>query len=52
MAKGRCEVFDKKRCFGCVGLDPQYDIDKIKHQCEWYKQEMKFEKGEQMKWVK
>lgn len=52
MVEGRCEVFDKKRCFGCVGLDPQYDIDKIKHQCEWYKQEMKFEKGEQMKWVK
>lgn len=26
-----CEVFDRKRCFGCVGLDPQYDIESIKN---------------------
>ena len=32
------------------GLDPQYDIDKIKHQCEVYKEETKLERGEQMKW--
>ena len=31
------------------GLDPQYDIDKIKHQCEVYKEEIKYEKGEQKK---
>lgn len=30
------------------GLDPQYDIDKIKLQCETYKEEMS--EGEQMKW--
>lgn len=35
-----------------LGLDPQYDIDKIKHQCETYKEEMKYEKGAQMKWEK
>ena len=36
----RCEVFNMRRCFGCVGLDPQYDIDKLKLQCEIYKEEM------------
>ena len=41
----KCEVFNKGRCFGCVGLDPQYDIDKIKKQCETYKEEMN--EGEQ-----
>ena len=46
---GRCEVFDRNRCFGCVGLDPQYDIEKIKLQCKTYQEEMKIEKGEQMK---
>ena len=34
------------------GLDPQYDIDKIKLQCEVYKEETKYEKGEQMIWEK
>ena len=42
-----CEIWIKGRCFGCIGLDPQYDIDKIKHQCETYKEEMKYEKGAQ-----
>lgn len=42
---GKCEVFEKKRCFGCVGLDPQYDIDSIKKQCEIYHEEMKFEEA-------
>ena len=32
------------------GLDPQYDIDKIKLQCETYKEEMN--EGEQMIWEK
>ena len=45
-----CEVFERGRCFGCVGLDTQYDINKIKKQCETYQEEMKYEKGEQMKW--
>ena len=36
-----CEIWIKGRCFGCIGLDPQYDIDKIKKQCETYKEEMK-----------
>lgn len=31
------------------GLDPQYDIDSIKKQCETYQEEMKYEEGEQMK---
>lgn len=31
------------------GLDPQYNIDEIKKQCETYKEEMKYEEGEQMK---
>ena len=35
-----CEIFLKNKCFGCVGLDPQYDIDKIKKECETYKEEM------------
>ena len=43
--EGNCEVFNKGRCFGCIGLDPQYDIDKIKLQCEVYKKETKYEKG-------
>ena len=38
--KGRCEVFDRKRCFGCVGLDPQYDIENLKTKCEVYQEEM------------
>ena len=42
----------KVGCFGCIGLDPQYDIDKIKLQCEVYKEETKLERGEQMKWEK
>lgn len=48
--QGKCEVFERNKCTGCVGLDPQYDIDEIKKQCETYQKEMKFEKGEQMKW--
>jgi hypothetical protein len=45
--KGKCEVFDKGRCFGCIGL-AQDNIDELKLQCETYKEEMK--EGEQMKW--
>ena len=37
----------KADVLGAFGLDPQYDIDKIKHQCETYKEEMKYEKGAQ-----
>lgn len=44
-----CEVFEKNKCCGCVGLDPQYNIDEIKKQCETYREEMKYEEGEQMK---
>ena len=44
----RCEVFSKKRCFGCVGLDPQYDIEEIKKRCEVYQEETKEEEVEQM----
>lgn len=40
-----CEVFEKGRCFGCIGLSPEYDIDKLKYECETYKQENEFEKG-------
>lgn len=47
-----CEVFLKNRCNGCVALDPQYDIDKTKLQCEKYKEETKYERGEQMTWKK
>ena len=32
------------------GLDPQYDIEKIKKQCETYKEEMN--EGEQLRWEK
>lgn len=45
-----CEIFLRNKCTGCVGLDPQYDIDRIKYKCELYREEMKVEKGEQMKW--
>lgn len=48
--KDKCEVFERKRCLGCVGLDPQYNIDEIKKQCETYREEMKYEEGEQMIW--
>ena len=41
MNKGNCIVFERGKCNGCIGLDPQYDIDKIKKQCETYKEEMK-----------
>lgn len=46
-----CEVFDRKinGCCGCNGLDPQYDIEKIKEQCETYQEEMKYERAKQMK---
>lgn len=37
--QGKCEVFERKKCTGCVGLDPQYNIDEIKKQCETYKEE-------------
>ena len=37
--QGKCEVFERGHCFGCVGLDPQYNIDEIKKQCETYKEE-------------
>jgi hypothetical protein len=39
-----CEIFDKGDCLGCCGLE--YDIDKLKLQCEEYqkkKEEMKNE---------
>lgn len=45
-----CEVFERKRCFGCIGLDPQYDIEKIKLQCETYQEEMQWENGKQISW--
>ena len=46
--KGTCEVFDKGRCFGCIGL-AQDNIDELKQICETYREETKLE-GEQMKW--
>lgn len=47
---GRCEIFDRKRCFGCVGLDPQHDIEKNKLLCEDYQKFLKkYDEGEQMK---
>jgi hypothetical protein len=46
---GNCEVFDRKRCFGCVGLDPQYNTNEIKEQCETYQEEIKYERAKQMK---
>lgn len=48
---GNCEVFDRKinGCCGCNGLDPQYNIDEIKEQCETYQEEMKYERAKQMK---
>ena len=47
--KGKCEVFNKNRCLGCIGL-AQNNIDELKKICEIYKEEMKLEKGEQLKW--
>lgn len=35
-----CEVFKNNKCLGCVGLDPQYNIDVLKFKCETYKEEM------------
>lgn len=35
----KCEVFEDGYCLGCVGLDPQYNIDEIKKQCEIYREE-------------
>lgn len=34
--KGKCEVFEKEKCTGCEGLDPQYNIDETKWKCEDY----------------
>ena len=46
--KGNCELFNKG-CTGCEGL--QYDIDKIKMQCETYQEYVKkYDEGEQIKW--
>ena len=39
-----CEVFSRNRCLGCEALSPEYDIDKVKYQCEIYKEEMKEDK--------
>lgn len=36
---------------GVSGLDPQYNIDEIKKECEIYQDVMKWEKGEQLKWI-
>lgn len=36
--KGKCEVFDKGRCFGCEAL-ARDDLDKLKKLCETYKEE-------------
>lgn len=38
--KGKCEVFNKGYCLGCIGL-AQDNIDKLKQLCEIYKEEMK-----------
>ena len=43
--KGKCEIFDRGYCMGCAGLE--FDIDKLKLQCEFYQKEMKIEKGAQ-----
>lgn len=46
-----CELFEKESCIGCVGLDPQYDIDKNKKICPYYIEwKKKFNEGEQIKW--
>lgn len=42
-----CEIFDREKCLGCVALE--YDVDKVKKQCETYKELMKYENGEQLK---
>lgn len=44
-----CELFEEKKCLGCISLEPGYDIDKNKKICpdyiEWIK---KTDKGEQL----
>lgn len=47
--KGKCEIFNRNLCLGCIAL-AQDNIDELKLQCEIYREEMKLEKGEQMKW--
>lgn len=37
-----CELFMNNKCLGCEGL--QYDIDKLKLECETYKKEIQNEK--------
>ena len=44
-----CEVFERGKCTGCEGL--LYDIDKLKLLCETFKELMKYERGEQIKWI-
>ena len=38
-----CEIFNKGKCFGCIGLELQYNIDEIKKEYETYKEEIKNE---------
>lgn len=38
-----CEIFDKNKCLGCEALI--YEIDKVKIQCETYRELMKYEDG-------
>lgn len=45
--QGKCEIFEKGLCLGCNGLE--YDIDKLKNNCETYQEYMFYEKGEQIK---
>lgn len=33
-----CEIFNEGHCLGCEGL--AYDIDKLKYECEFYKEQM------------
>ena len=42
--KGKCEVFNKGYCLGCIGL-AQDNIDELKQLCEIYKEEMKERKS-------
>ena len=37
--KGKCEVFNKGYCLGCIGL-AQDNIDELKQLCEIYKEEI------------
>lgn len=47
--KGKCEVFSRNRCLGCIAL-VQDNIDELKQLCEIYKEETKIDRGEQIKW--